>query len=94
MEHSRTFVTLAPALTDAVRHDALCDLVGKRVCIHSGGLSVAGRLFRSTGDIFKVSIDTSDSFADAPVHPASVKNISYSHDTATPDGLVAFIYLK
>lgn len=85
--------SLAPAITYSVRFDQLNSLVGRRVCVHSGGISVAGRLYRGVQDIFQVSIDTVDSFADAPVRPEQVKNISFSRDTLSPDPVVAYIYL-
>lgn len=86
--------SMAPAITYSVRHDQLVSLVGRRVVIHCGSLSVAGRLSRGVGDIFQVSIDTMDSFADAPLRPEQVKSISFSRDTLTQDGIVAYIYLR
>ena len=83
-----------PAITAAVRFDQLHALVGRRVVIHSGPVSVAGRLARGVEDIFQISLDISDGFADARVRPEQVKSISYSRDTLTVDGIVAYIYLR
>lgn len=88
--YSAPIADRAPTIT---YNDQLCALIGRRVCVHSGGISVAGRLYRSTADIFKVSIDTVDSFADAPLRADQIKSISFSRDTLSPDPIVAYIYL-
>ncbi len=69
-------------------------LIDRRVCVHSGPIYITGRLHRAPNGAYSVAVSEGlVAYGEARVYLESIKTISYSKDTLTPDGVVAYIYL-
>lgn len=88
LSYQYTTPTLPPPV---IQLDTLLD---RRVCVHSGSMHITGRLHRAPNGVYSVTVSEGlVAYGEARIYLESIKTISYSRDTLTPDGVVAYIYI-